>query len=654
MKPNVCSFVSRWVAIAFALTLFGCSSNGSSSSSNNSNSTSPTNGTVSMMLSDAATDDWATIGVKVLAISLIPQGGGSPVSVYTAPSTPPVINLVQLDQLSEILGNLSVPPGTYTGASLTIGGNPGDVILTAASDPETGFAGTPGATVPASQIDIQGTKGSVGSLTVPVNVNFVSNLVVTAAQSNALDLEFDLSHPAFLVAHQPLIGGATIWAVNFNGPLRHHVIDDITRLVLRHLYGSVTSVAADGSSMTVTKVFPVVPATTPETSIASSQSLQILADATNGTLFYNVDAKTHSTIFNFTSQATALAGKFVRVAARYQANGTLVATRVWVSSSFNSIWLSPEGHVLHVTASSVVVEDENGTPVTVNVDANTQFFFHAPANPKMDVTPIGTGTAFLSNMVRGFKVHVSVVDPLAAQLLADTIDIEIARFDGSLSLATQTGFTFTRTFATATDNYTRALTYISSNTANGKDPLSGSPITGFKYWLFAYPTLVTSGSGAITSFSSIANGSVNFGGSVAPLTVYGASYAVWGDPANSAGWSIPWAVLTPSPVPLGAVSSSWISNSGGGSFTMTVAGGTSAITVTASSTLGSATLVYQVDRSNGIVTISPVDLTTTAGQNAVAAGLVTSTPVKVFGVPQANGSIKAYVIFYYTGIMPKT
>jgi Domain of unknown function (DUF4382) len=136
MKPNVCRFVSRWVAIAFAVTLFGCSSgNGSSSSSNNSNSTSPANGTVSMMLSDAATDDWATIGVKVLAISLIPQGGGSPVSVYAAPSTPPVINLVQLDQLSEILGNLSVPPGTYTGASLTIGGNPGDVILTAASDP---------------------------------------------------------------------------------------------------------------------------------------------------------------------------------------------------------------------------------------------------------------------------------------------------------------------------------------------------------------------------------------------------------------------------------------------------------------------------------------------------------------------------------------
>ena len=45
-----------------------------------------------------------------------------------------------------------------------------------------------------------------------------------------------------------------------------------------------------------------------------------------------------------------------------------------------------------------------------------------------DATPIGTGTAFLANhdLVRGFKVHVSVVDPLATPLVAQTIDIETA------------------------------------------------------------------------------------------------------------------------------------------------------------------------------------------------------------------------------------
>jgi hypothetical protein len=69
-------------------------------------------------------------------------------------------------------------------------------------------------------------------------------------------------------------------------------------------------------------------------------------------------------------------------------------------------------------------------------------------------------------------------------------------------------------------------------------------------------------------------------------------------------------------------------------------------------TSGSATLVYQVDRTNNIVTITPVDITTTAGQNTLSDNLVTATLVKVYGVPQANGSIKAYVVIYFTGVKP--
>ena len=85
---------------------------------------------------------------------------------------------------------------------------------------------------------------------------------------------------------------------------------------------------------------------------------------------------------------------------------------------------------------------------------------------------------------------------------------------------------------------------------------------------------------------------------------------------------------------------------------MTVPNGTNAVTVSLSSASGSATLVYQVDRSNGIVTISPQDITTQAGIANVSTSLVTGTPVKVFGVPQADGTIKAYVLFYFTGIKP--
>lgn len=49
--------------------------------------------TVPMVISDASSDDWATIGVKVLSIALIPQSGGANVTVYTAPSPAPFIYL---------------------------------------------------------------------------------------------------------------------------------------------------------------------------------------------------------------------------------------------------------------------------------------------------------------------------------------------------------------------------------------------------------------------------------------------------------------------------------------------------------------------------------------------------------------------------------
>jgi hypothetical protein len=80
--------------------------------------------------------------------------------------------------------------------------------------------------------------------------------------------------------------------------------------------------------------------------------------------------------------------------------------------------------------------------------------------------------------------------------------------------------------------------------------------------------------------------------------------------------------------------------------------------VDVSTTMGAATLVYQIDRSNGVITVSPIDITTPAGLAAIATGLSSGAPVKVFGIPQppvapaTTGTLKAYVIVYYTGTMP--
>jgi hypothetical protein len=616
----------------------------------------PETNSIPVLVSDASSEDWATIGVKVLTIAITPQGGGAPVTVFSSASGQ-MVNLEELDQISELLGNAAIPVGTYTGATLTIAGNPGDVVLTTAAAPEAGFAAPPSTTIDPSDIQIQGATGSSGSKTVTINLTFDAPLVVTQTSSNALDLEFDLDHPAFLVGHVPPSAGTTLWAVNFNGTVRCHRIGDLPHLVLRHMYGSVTAVASNDTSITITREFPAVPVQSPETAVAGSASLSILADASNGTLFYDVDAKTATTITNFSAEAATLPGKFVRIAARYQESGTLVATRIWASTSFDKIWLSPEGHVLKVDPVNdvIIVQSESGLPVTLTVDAGTKFFFRTPASAIGDATPIGAGPGFLAgnNLVRGFKVHASVVDPLATQWVAQTVDIETALFDGRISNAAAASFSYTRNFVAVADDYAITLPYISSSSPNGEDS-SGNPVLGFKFWDFAYPTVVTSGTSAITDFVSATNGGVNFGGTYGAVTAWGATYARWGDPAHPSGWSAPWTVLAPTPLPRGTVVTGLVNGTGTSTFALGVPGGATAATVDVSTASGSATLVYQVDRTNGVVTVSAEDVTTTAGLQALSNGLAVGAPVKVYGVPQADGTLRAYVLTYFTGTLPTT
>jgi hypothetical protein len=126
------------------------------------------------------------------------------------------------------------------------------------------------------------------------------------------------------------------------------------------------------------------------------------------------------------------------------------------------------------------------------------------------------------------------------------------------------------------------------------------------------------------------------------------SFVTWNDPDHSGGWSSYASILAPAKLPLGVVATGLLDNA----FTMTVAGGTMPATVAVSATDGSATLVYQVDRTNGIVTVNPIDITTSSGLADLTNGLTAGAPVKVYGIPQANSTLKAYILAYFTGDMP--
>jgi hypothetical protein len=142
---------------------------------------------------------------------------------------------------------------------------------------------------------------------------------------------------------------------------------------------------------------------------------------------------------------------------------------------------------------------------------------------------------------------------------------------------------------------------------------------------------------------------------VGTVRPFGVSYAVWNDPAAPNTWAADWTVLLPTGAPVGLVTSAFSSSTN--SFTFSVPLPTSApqntpaaqpVTVDLNAASGSATLVYQVDRQGGVITITPQDISNPTTLATVGANLVANVPVKVFGVPQVDDSIKAYVLFYYT------
>ena len=640
-------------AVALAATLAVVACGGGSTDSGGSGATTQSI-SVPLVISDASSQDWSSIQVTITSI-VFDGSSGATANLLSAPVT---VNLEQLDGLGDALDLDQLPAGaTYTGATLTISANPGDVALTVASDPEAGFAEPAGSVVDAARIQLSGAQGPNGSRTVTVPVRFASPFTAPAAGSatQAIDIEFDLAHPAFVIGHAPVGGGSTIWAVNFNGPVRHHLVRDLTRLVLRHFYATVTGVSADNKTLMLTRDRPTMPIVSPETFTATPHAVNVLVDSTNGTLFYDLDARTHATITDFSTVAATLASKpYVRVAARYQQDGTLVATRVFASASFNTVFVSPEGHVVHVDnagGSGFTVDNADGRPVHLAVDGNTRFFFRAPGSAA-DVTPIGTGPGFLTahDLMRGFKVHVTPVDALAVPMVAAAVDIEAAPYEGRITAASANSFSLSNVFATLADAYTVSLPEIDPATANGSDPISGNPIDSFKYWDFAYPTEVTSGAGTGASFAAATGGAISFGGTAGVYYPRALSYATWGDPAQPAGWAARTAILLPTPLPRTSVASGVAA--GANTFTVNAVGGTAPVTVSFSTATGSATLAYQVDRSAGIVTVTPQDLTSAGGLAAFTAGLQAGAKVQVSGVPQADGSVRAYVVSYFTGVQP--
>jgi hypothetical protein len=547
----------------------------------------PTAGSVGMVVTDAPTDNWSQIGVIVRKVALIPQGGslGDAVTIYDGSADGAAINLVHLDELSELLASApAIKAQTYDRAVVTIDGNPASVTLVPALD--AGNAAQ--AAIPTSQIVVGGAKDSNGWVALPV-FTLETPLVVTAGQSTAFQLDFDLAHPLFIVVHD--LAGTPLYTVNFQ--VRQKPFAGLDQLYLRPFRGQVSSMAAASTSFGVHTVH--------------GRDLTLLADAANKTIFYDLDATPVAANASFTVPANLTATKYVKASARFATTGTLTAVRVWYSSDSARLTKgTPEGHVTKVdtTLNQIRVLTEDGKPVTLAVNAATTFTYQGGA------TPIGTGTAFLANLSRGFKVHVTVADPTATPMVATSVDIQRGMFEGNITAASATmGFTYTKTFGDAMVE-THALTY--------------GPT--FSYWNFAYPTLS-------------AMDKMGFAAKAMPpggiLQARGMSTVTW---TPGTGWSAKNAILEPTQLSTAVQTITTPYAAGTMAVTFTADGATSPATVTVNLSATTPPLVYEFTRGGGLVTVQPLAATSWPQK------LTVNSKVRVFGIPQANGVLDAYVI----------
>jgi hypothetical protein len=541
---------------------------------------------VNVLVTDAPTDAWSEIGVIIRKVVLIPQGRtlAAGVTVFDGTGETQPLNLVQLDELAELLGKAEIPVGTYDRMVVTVDGDPSHIVLVPAPS-----SGNPApVAIPAAQIRVRGAKNAQGWVSLPV-VTLDQPLVVLAGQSTAVQTDFDLSHPLFITSYTNN-AGQPLYALNFK--IHHKPHGALNLVYLRRHRGQVSSVAANGTAMVLHTIH--------------GADLTIQADGTNKTLFYDLDAAPVGANASSAIPGNLTAGKYARATARFQADGSLWAVRVWYSSDASKLptWM-PEGHVVSVNTSTNILKvlNDDGVPVPISVDSGTQFFFHG------GTASIGAGNAFLSNLGRDFKVDVTVADPLVSPMVATAVDIERGVFEGNITSANASSFHYQKWFW---DGYTEDHTV-------GYD-------ASFNWWNFTFPTLASTDKNAFLAKAD----------QTSPLKARAASGLNW---ANG-GWAAKGTVFLPCQLSSAtqAVSSPYASGSMVVAFTPDGTVSASTVTVNLNTMVGSQPLVTEFTRGASDITETILDVSNWGAK--LSSGAV----VRVYGIPKGDGTLDAYYV----------
>ena len=600
------SLVLRALGLAAlpALTLMlACSGSSGSTPAGGltANPVTPASGQVTLLVTDAPSDSWADIGVIIRGIWLVPKGAAESAAVlaYDGSKSTTQTNLVQLDNVAQLLKSATIAAGDYDRAIVKVDGAPANITLA----PSLDASGNPQNAIPAAQIVVNATLDANGWATVPT-ITFQSDLSVSATGATAVNLDFNLSSPMFVVTHDEP-GGTTFYTLNF--VVKHKPQTSLDALVLHHNDGTVTAVA---------------PTATPNTFTVHTlhdADVTYTVDSTNKTLFYNLDttpvAANASAALPADLTVSATTPLYARVTSRLQNDGSLWAVRVWYSATQAKLpkW-APEGHVTKVDAANgfIWVLNDAGKTVKFAVNATTGFVFQG------GTTPIGTGASFLANLTRGFKVMVTA-NALTTPATATLVDIQRAVYDGDIAAANATQFTLVKVLGGQTDTPTV-----------GYDPT-------FTWWNFAFPT---NSSTSVSAF--VAQATATAGSVAAPIVTNAGTTLNW--KGGTTNWDSVNLVFQPAPISLASqtVATAYAAGAMTIHYTAYESNGTAlpntALTVNLNTTAGSQPVVTQYTRTGNGVTVTPLT------SDQWAAALTKGAKVRVFGIPNATQTLDAYVI----------
>jgi hypothetical protein len=543
-----------------------CGGGGSSATG----TTTPNTGMANVLITDAPSDTWSTVQVQVTNVTLFNQANHAQTTVVFSGNA--TINLVDMDSIGELLAAAQVPVGTYDQMQITVNTDPTTMSIIPAGG---------GVAIPSGQIHVVG-NGVVTVALLPV-------LTVSATASNAVQVDFDLSHPLFI--------NQTSNGVVLNFEVKHKPNPAALSLIQLHRHlGTIKSVGASANTFVMTTQF--------------GHDLTLTTDS--NTLFYDTD--THP--FTSGSYAGLVAAEGVMAASRLQDDGSLYAVRVWYCVPANAASLpkwSPEGHVMSVDKVNhrMVVDNADGVPRTISITNATVFTFQENvtlSNPSNG----GNGQAVLADINHGFKVSIAVADPLATPLVATAVNID---------RAVDTGY-----IDSSTTNST--LTYGQAALANFRHyPYSAT----FSWWDFEQPN---SASTDVNAFVAALQGA-------GTTRVYGASTLTW-DAVGSA-WDADTAILEPVVLPVATITQGY--NAGSNtmqiSYTDPLAPGSPTLK----------TIVLNPAAGGGqtlVVKVATVASAVSAGLDLPANWATdltpTATKVWVSVVPQSNGNLDAYSV----------